>query len=102
MEYNITMDEKWVVISVTGAINFKGSDELRSLFENVLLEGTKYVRLNLRRVPVANSAGLGNILMLYKNLKKREGMLEIKGISDNLFEMLKLVKIDKLIKIERE
>jgi len=42
------------------------------------------------------------IRVLYRNLKKREGVLEIKGISKNLFEMFKLLKIDQLIKISEK
>ncbi len=99
MEYNIKKDGKWVVISVNGHITFETSDDLQTVFDNVLSEGAKFVRLNLSLVPVSSSSGISSILVLYRNLKKRDGVLEIKGISENLFEMFKLLKIDQLIKI---
>jgi len=102
MEYSIDRDGEWIVIKLTGAINFESVGELRSVFDKVLLEGAKNVRLNLKMVPVSNSAGIGSILMFYKNLKKRDGTLEVKGISRNLAEMFRLIKIDKVIKIEEE
>ncbi len=102
MEYNLTKDGKWRIISVNGPINFEAAAELQSVFEKVLSDGEKFVRLNLKMVPVSNSSGISAILVLYKNLKKRDGMLEIKGISNNLAEMFRLLKIDRIIKIENE
>lgn len=102
MEYNLKKDGKWQVISVNGPINFEAADELQSVFEKLLSEGEKFVRLNLKMVPVSNSSGISAILVLYRNLKKRDGILEIKGISKNLGKMFRLLKIDRIIKIEDE
>ena len=101
MEYTINKDEKWVVISVNGQITFDNSDDLKTVFDNVLSEGSKFVRLDLSLVPVSSSSGISSILVLYKKLKKMDGALEIKGISDNLFEMFKSLKIDQFIKISK-
>jgi len=100
MECDIKVDGEWILIIVKGAINFNSSEELKLEFEKVLGDGAINVRLNLTDVPISNSSGIGYMLMLYKSLKKRGGTLEIKGISKNLGEMMKLIKIDKLIKIE--
>ena len=102
MEYKIKKDEKWVVISVNGQITFENSDDLKAAFDNVLSEGSKFVRLDLSLVPVSSSSGISSILVLYKKLKKMDGVLEIKGISDNLFEMFKSLKIDQFIKISKD
>jgi anti-sigma B factor antagonist len=102
MKYSIRRDGDWVVISLTGAINFESVETLRSVFDKVLLEGGKMVRLDLKKVPVSNSAGIGSILMFYKNLKKRDGLLEIKGISKNLAEMFRLIKLDTVIQVEED
>jgi anti-anti-sigma factor len=100
MEYTIEKDGDWTVIALDGAINFECTDSVKAVFEKVLLEGTLFVRLNLENVPASNSSGIGIILMFYKNLKKRGGTLEVKGISKNLAEMFRLLKIDKILKIE--
>ena len=100
MEYTIEMDGDWIVIALDGAINFECTDTVKSIFEKVMLEGTLLVRLNLENVPASNSSGIGIILMFYKNLKKRGGTLEVKGISKNLAEMFRLLNIDKILKIE--
>jgi hypothetical protein len=37
--------------------------------------------------------------VLYRSLKEREGILEIKSINNNILNMFEPLKIDKLIKI---
>lgn len=100
MEYTIEKDGDWTVIVLDGAINFECTESVKSVFEKLIVEGTLFVRMNLKNVPASNSTGIGIILMFYKNLKKRGGTLEIKGISKNLAEMFRLLKIDKILKIE--
>jgi len=100
MEYKVTHEGEWIVVKINGAINYESSDILRSLFEKIITEGVTKVRLNLKNVPVSDSSGVGNILLLFRNLQKKGGELIIKGISQNLKDMLTLVKVDKLIPIE--
>jgi anti-anti-sigma factor len=99
MKYEVRQESGWVVVSIQGALNFESSDELRSAFDRIVSDGARKVRLELEMVPVADSAGISSILILYRNLRKRKGTLEIKGASINLLEMFKLLKIDKVIKI---
>ena len=102
MQYSIKKEREWFVIAIDGPLNFECIDDLKALFEKTLLDGAKYVRLNLKKVPVSNSSGIGCLLMFYKNLKKRGGTLVIRGISKNLSEMFSLLKIDKVLQIEEE
>lgn len=102
MECTVTREGEWFLISVNGSINIETAGDLKKVFDDILLKGAKFVRLNLKNVPISNSSGIGNILMLFKSLKQREGVLEIRGISKNLKEMMRLVKIDTLIKIYDE
>jgi anti-anti-sigma factor len=99
MKYEVRQENEWVVVSIQGALNFECSDELRSAFERIVSDGARKVRLELENVPVADSAGISSILILFRSLKKHKGSLEIRGPSRNLFEMFKLLKIDKLVKI---
>jgi anti-anti-sigma factor len=99
MKYEVRDENGWVVVSLQGVLNFDSSDELRSAFDRIVSDGGRKVRLELEHVPVADSAGISSILILYRNLRKHKGSLEIKGSSRNLSEMFKLLKIDKLVKI---
>lgn len=102
MEYTIQKEGEWLVVEVHGAVNFSNIEILKELFEKVQQKNEKLVRLNLRMVPVMNSAGLRYLLMLYKSLQERGGELVICDIHEILAEMLRRLQIDKLIKIEKE
>jgi anti-anti-sigma factor len=99
MKYEVREENGWVVVSIQGVLNFESSDELRSAFDRIVSDGGRKVRLELEHVPVADSAGISSILILYRNLRKHKGSLEIKGPSRNLLEMFRLLKIDRLVKI---
>ncbi len=99
MEHTVFEDGEWVVLQLKGALNFECTDQLKNIFDDLLGNNYTAVRLDLREVPVSNSSGIGCILMFYKNLKKKGGKLEINGISKNLAEMFRLIKIDQVIPI---
>ena len=102
MEHTLLEDGDWVVLQLKGALNFESTDQLKKVFDELLLKPHSAIRLDLREVPVSNSSGIGCILMFYKNLKRKGGKLEIRGISKNLAEMFRLVKIDQVIPIIEE
>jgi len=99
LEHTVFDDGEWIVLKLRGAINFECTDQLKSIFDDLLGRNLTAVRLDLREVPVSNSSGIGCLLMFYKSLEKKGGKLEIKGISKNLKEMFKLIKIDQVIPI---
>jgi anti-sigma B factor antagonist len=99
MEWTKKQDGDWTVLNISGVINIDTANDLKTLFDDVLSEGALNVRLNLKNVPNSNSSGIGHIVQLLKSLKEQHGKLEIRGISRNLFQMLKLLKIDKVIPI---
>ena len=99
MNYRLEKDDHHCTVVVKGDINYDAAKKLKKVFDSLLNEGIDRITLNLKDVPVSSSTGIGTILMLYKNLKQRGGVLDIKGIHPNLLSMLKLVKIDTIIDI---
>jgi anti-sigma B factor antagonist/stage II sporulation protein AA (anti-sigma F factor antagonist) len=102
MEWTKKNRDGWTVLKITGVINSETSNDLKILFDQTLSEGTHRIRLNLKQVPISNSSGIGHILNLFKLLKERDGQLEIHGVSKNLFEMLRLLKVNELIPIQED
>jgi anti-anti-sigma factor len=102
MEWIEKEEGDWTVLKIIGVINIDSAQQLKSLFDDLIVRGVQNVRLNLKNVPISNSSGIGHILMLFKSLKERNGKLEIRGLSRNLKEMLKLLNIEKLISIQEE
>ena len=102
MEWTKKQQGEWTTLKIVGVINIETAQELKTVFDDLLAQSVKNVRLNLKNVPISNSSGIGHILMLFKSLKERDGKLEIRGVSKNLLEMLKLLKLEQLISIKEE
>jgi anti-sigma B factor antagonist len=102
MEWTKKQQGEWTTLKIIGVINIETAQELKSVFDDLLAQNVKNVRLNLKSVPISNSSGIGHILMLFKSLRERDGNLEIRGVSKNLLEMLKLLKLNQLISINEE
>jgi anti-anti-sigma factor len=102
MEWTEKQEGEWTVLKIIGVINFETAEELKSVFNDMLAQGVKNVRLNLKNVPIANSSGVSHILLFFKSLQQREGKLEIRGASKNLMEMFKLLEIQKLFPLYEE
>lgn len=101
MDVTVEKEGERYSLTIVGAIDNAGVEQLKSAFEDLYSSEPSDVRLDLSSVTTINSSGIGKILMLYKNLRKEDGCLEIVGISDNLMEIFQLIKLDKIISIRR-
>ena len=102
MEWTKKQEGEWTLLKISGLINIETAGELKNLFDETLASGALHIRLNLKQVPIANSSGNGHIIKLFKTLNERNGKLEIRGVSRNLHEMLKLLKVDVLFPLYEE
>lgn len=101
MKIELKKDNNEYNIKIAGGIDGKSTERLRSAFEEVAGQLPSRVRLDLKSVPTINSSGLGKILLLYENLGQSQCSLEISAVSDNLLEVFRLVRLDKIISIRR-
>jgi anti-sigma B factor antagonist len=67
--------------------------------DNLLHEKQTRVIFDLSRVTKIDSAGLGRIVNCLSRLKTAGGTLRLAGVSENIAGLLKLTKVDRLVKI---
>lgn len=75
------------------------SDELKEIFKELMQKGVKDIELDFSMVRIIDSSGIGKILVLYQSLKKEGGSLTIYKISEELKELFKVLRLDKIFKI---
>lgn len=97
MEYRLIEKGEWAEVLIEGKYEHEGPDCMRDFFNGILTKGFNKVSIDLGNVEVLSSACIGNLLMLYRTIKKQGGEFVIKRISDNLKQMFKLLNIDKII-----
>lgn len=80
-------------------LNSQNSEELKIVLNELFVKGVRNIQMDLSRVKITNSSGLGKILFFYKKLKENNGTLSIKSISEELKETFRLLRLDKLFNL---
>ena len=102
MDIKVSESEGKLVVRVKGDIYIDQADELLETFNNLIETGPEEVLLDLMGLKSITSSGIGKIVLLYKELQKKKGVLKIEGVNDTIMEIFKIVKLDKLVEIRGE
>ena len=102
MDIKVSESEGKLVVRVKGDIYIDQADELLETFNNIIEKGPEEVLLDLKGLKSITSSGIGKIVLLYKELQKKKGVLRIEGVNDTIMEIFKIVKLDKLVEIRGE
>lgn len=88
-----------VMVKVSGAVDTDAAERLRAELAKVIKLSPGSVIMDLSGVPSIGSSGIGKILAFYKELNKAKAAFEIKGIHENLYNIFKSIKLEKLFPI---
>jgi anti-anti-sigma factor len=99
MDVTTKINGDTLIVKVSGAVDTSAAEILRSELNKIAGQRPKKVVMDLSMVPTMGSSGIGKILMFFKSLDSSKAVFEIKGIHENLFNIFKAVKLDKLFPI---
>lgn len=99
MNLTITQQGEQVRIEVVGSIDERGAEELKRRFLELDMSGLKEVNFDFGGVTFIGSAGIGKLLLLYKNVATQGGKISIENMSKDIYTMFKVVKLDKIFNI---
>ena len=99
MEVNVVPDDDGAQIQIVGTIDERGAEELKRRLLDLDFASTKQVVIDFSAVTFIGSAGIGKLLLLYKNLAAHGGKVRIENMSRDIFTMFKVVKLDKVFEI---
>ena len=99
MDITVSGPDDSLVVSVKGDIYIDQADELLQTFNDIIEKGPKEVLLDIDGLKSITSSGIGKIVLLYKELQKKNGTLKIQGANKTIMEIFKIVKLDKLVEI---
>lgn len=102
MDITVSGPDDNLVVSVKGDIYIDQADELLQTFNEIIEKGPKEVLLDIDGLKSITSSGIGKIVLLYKELQKKNGSLKIQGANKTIMEIFKIVKLDKLVEIRGE
>ena len=89
-------------ISITADLDSEQSGEaLRQAFNQLYDQGKRTIILDLSKVTIINSFGLGRVLTCYKRLKAENGVLMVKPLNGVVKETFELLMLDKLFPVDQ-
>ncbi len=101
LEYQTKTENGKGVIVVEGDLdNEQAGEALRAAFSSLFNRGERTIVLDLSKVEIINSYGIGKILMCYKRLKAEDGVLMVKPLTGFVKETFELLMLDSLFPVD--
>ena len=88
-----------LIVKVSGAVDTEAAEMLRVELRKIIKLRPAKVVMDLSLVPTMGSSGIGKILIFFKGFDSSKASFEIKGIHENLYNIFKAVKLNKLFPI---
>ena len=102
MEFPTEINGDKGYISVAADLDSEQSGEaLRQAFNQLYDQGKRTIVLDLSKVTIINSFGLGRVLTCYKRLKAENGVLMVKPLNGFVKETFELLMLDKLFPVDQ-
>ena len=79
-----------------GALDALTAPEIRPIFDKVVADKRRKVALDLAKVTMIDSSGVGAIVSLFKRVKADGGQMQVVNAKDQPLAVLKLLKLDKV------
>ena len=99
MELNIQHAGDSVRFEIEGIIDEMGAESLKDRFKELNIETIKELVLDFGNVGYIGSAGVGKLLMFYKELSANGGILRIENASGIVHELLTVTKMDAVFSV---
>jgi anti-anti-sigma factor len=97
---DIKKDGQGAVVTPTRDITAGALDELRQSLKGLLAEGTRDLVLDLKRVAMIDSQGLGLIIATFNSLNKSAGKLKVRNLSRDLLGLFQTMRLDQHFQVE--
>jgi len=92
-------NDQYKIIKLQGDFDAALVDQSREVFATIADQSEKNVLVDMSNVVFIDSSGIGAIVFLYKRLRCKELELILKGLNGQPFELIQLLRIDKIIPI---
>ena len=99
MELKVTQQGNKINIKVEGFIGELEAENLKNTFRELRLTPDSVISMDFEKVDHIGSAGLGKLLLIYKDVTMAEASFESIRTSSKVKELIKIVNLDKLFSV---
>lgn len=101
MELTVSQEGSRAGFQVAGNIDERGAEELKRRFRELNISNINEVVFDFGKVTHIGSAGIGKLLLFYKDLAVTGGKIKIINTTETVFELLTVLKLDTIFTITR-
>lgn len=101
MDLSIAQHENSIIITIVGNIDEYGAQTLKETFLSAYESSIKTVVFDFKNVDHIGSAGIGKLLLIYKNVGINGGKIRIENTPKTIYDFLLMLKLDSVFSIER-
>ena len=102
MEINITQTADQAFFSLEGVVDERAADDLKERFNELNTSVIKEVIFDFARVKHIGSAGIGKLLLFYKDMAEDGGGIRVENVQGPVYDLFKLLRLDTLFTITRQ
>jgi anti-sigma B factor antagonist len=99
MELNVKYEQPLARITIRGDIDDDGAAILKNKLMELQGKILKEVVIDFSGVNYIGSTGIGKMLLFYKAISQTGGSIRIVNMSEDLYKMFKIVKLDKVFEL---
>jgi anti-sigma B factor antagonist len=94
MNFSREDDGVHTTIRIEGELDANTAPELKQALDSIVADGRRRVTIDLSRLRLIDSSGVGAIVSLYKRVRAAGGDCEVVGVSDQPAAIFKLLRLD--------
>ncbi len=101
MELSVVRDGDRVRFTAKGNIDERGAEDLKQRFRQQNLSDLKEVVFDFGGVEYIGSAGIGKLLLFYKDLSTKNAKIRIEKLSEPIYQLFTTLKLGDLFALSR-
>ena len=96
MQINMSKSENSILIVIEGEIDEQGAKTMKQIFIEAFNNTIKEVTFDFKNVTHIGSAGIGKLLLFYKEVAIGNGQINIINTPSHIINLLKSMKLDSI------
>lgn len=100
MQFQINFQEGIMVFSITGDVDVYTIQKIRESFKTTLEKRIKHVVIDLSKLDYLDSSGMGFLVWLDQELRKKSGCVGFAVAEGNLLDIIKKTFLDRVLNFQ--
>jgi anti-sigma B factor antagonist len=84
------------VLRIEGSLDATSTPELRPLLDQLVAEKRTQVTVDLEKLRLIDSSGVGAIISLYKRIRAQGGEVAVRNAKDQPLAIFRLLRLDRV------